>query len=371
MIDKISENTQNKKIVAIGLMSGTSMDGIDAAIIETDGINVTNNNQSISLPYTDDIRSQIKQAIINKSADSELEDELTKLNAKAVGQLINKYNLTEQQIDVIGYHGQTIFHDAANKKTIQVGNGRLLSQLTGINVVNDFRSNDVKNGGQGAPFAPLYHASLVKEQKLPAAIINIGGVGNISWIGDDNIIAFDTGPGNALIDDLIYEKTGKYFDKNGELASKGRVHNDIVDELMQNPFFDAKPPKSLDRQDFSSNLIKDLSTEDAAATLTAFTVASIAKAFEHVPQVPDNIYITGGGRHNGFMMELLAKETGKAIGSIEELGTDGDMVEAQAFAFLAVRSLYNMPLSLPSTTGVKTPLTGGVFYERSKVGTIG
>ena len=353
----------DKKYISIGLMSGTSMDGIDAAIITTDGESIYNFGESVAAAYDNATKELIRSAI-NETADiPKVEEELTRQHVKAVKLLLEKAGLSSSDIDVIGFHGQTIKHDPDNGITVQIGDGKLLAQLTGINVVNDLRSNDVKNGGQGAPLVPLFHKALVQDSdiSLPVAIVNIGGVANITYIDENNIIAFDTGPGNALIDDWILKNNAGSCDKNGQYASSGDIDEEILAELICHHYFDKVPPKSLDRNDFNNNLIDGLSLEDGAATLSAFTISSIIMAESHFPQKVKSWYVCGGGRHNDFIMNGLRATTEVEVNKIEDLGLDGDMIEAQAFAYLAVRSLKNMPLTLPSTTGVKKPVSGGIL----------
>ncbi|MCE3231962.1 MAG: anmK [Rickettsiaceae bacterium] len=349
-------------IKSLGLMSGTSLDGIDAAIIDTDGTSIENVGGSYSYTYEQPLREKLRGLLNGIGDKSEIERELTEKHAEVVKSLLIKANLKSSDIDVIGFHGQTILHAPEKGVTEQIGDGKLLAKLTGIKVVNDFRSNDVKNGGQGAPLVPLYHAALAANQAQPVAIVNIGGVGNVTWIGagENNITAFDTGPGNALIDDWVLHHNGASYDKGGMLASKGKVNKDILNKLLDHPYFAKHPPKSLDRNTFVNDLVTNLLPEDGAATLSAFTIQSIVRATLHFPKVPKAWYITGGGRHNDYIMTGLRKELNVPVYKIEELGYNGDMLEAEAFAFLAVRSLKDLPLTLPSTTGVKEPLTGGV-----------
>jgi len=354
----------NEKMVAIGLMSGTSMDGIDAAIITTDGKDVFDKGASCSFEYSDDFKNKIRGLILGSENQDEITKELTILHADAVHHLLKHANKTPEDIDVIGFHGQTIAHDPDNNYTLQIGDGRLLAELTGICVVNDMRKNDVLNGGQGAPLAPLYHAALAKNDELPIAILNIGGVSNVTWIGGvDDIIAFDTGPGNALIDDWVLKHKGIPYDKDGAIAASGAVDKNVLSELMSNSYFSIIPPKSLDRNHFHSDAANHLALADGAATLTQFTVESIVKSAEQFPEAANRWYVTGGGRHNATLMNGLREYLKKPILPIEELGCDGDMIEAEAWAFLAVRSIYGMPLSLPATTGVNKPLSGGVVFE--------
>jgi anhydro-N-acetylmuramic acid kinase len=354
----------NKTLTAIGLMSGTSLDGIDAAIIHTDGFTVKNIDITHSYQYTSEFRARMRGLLNGQGDEKAIENELTLLHADAVKALLNQSNLSPKDIDVIGFHGQTIKHAPELGITKQIGDGKLLAKLTGIKVVNDFRTNDVKNGGQGAPLVPLYHAALAAKEQLPIAIVNIGGVGNVTWVGESqNIVAFDTGTGNALIDDWVLKHNKVHYDKGGKIAAKGKIDTAILNKLLDHPYFTQKPPKSLDRNTFINTHIDSISPEDGAATLSAFTIQSIARAAEHFPKPANKWYITGGGRHNDFIMQGLASAINAPVLKIEDLGYNGDMLEAEAFAFLAVRSLYNLPLTLPSTTGVKVPLTGGVVCE--------
>lgn len=351
----------------IGLMSGTSLDGVDAALLVTDGMQVAERGMvSVSLPYTAECKASLR-AILAGSGDVLLaEQEITLHHAEAVRQLLEKAELKAADIDVIGFHGQTIVHRPEAHLTQQIGDASLLAELTGIDVVADFRRRDMAAGGQGAPLVPLYHAALVKDMPKPVAIVNIGGVANVTWIGEGegNILAFDTGPGNALIDDWVFGHTGQDYDEMGRLAANGAVHESVIMALMDNPFFDTTPPKSLDRNSFSIDSLKGLSAEDGAATLTVFTAMAIAKSCQHFADTPQKWLITGGGRHNVSLFKALkALLPGGSVETVDKYGLDGDMLEAEAFAFLAVRSLEGMVLSLPSTTGAIRAVTGGAFYR--------
>jgi anhydro-N-acetylmuramic acid kinase len=358
-----------KILKAIGLMSGTSLDGIDAAIIDTDGHSVSEVGANYSYQYEPAFKEEIRALFSGNGDVLKVEEKLTLLHADAVNNLLKKAGFAASNIDVIGFHGQTIKHAPEQGITQQIGDGKLLAAKTGIKVVNDFRTNDVKHGGQGAPLVPLYHAALVRNESLPVAIVNIGGVGNVTWIGGDNdLLAFDTGPGNALVDDWVLQHSGHAYDKNGEIAAKGKVNQEIVQRLLDNAYFAKIPPKSLDRNSFVNNIVDGLKLEDGAATLAAFTTKSIANSAQHFKVEPKKWYIAGGGRHNSYIMQGLQKEIGVPVLKIEELGHNGDMLEAEAFAFLAVRSLYNLPLSLPTTTGVREAITGGVLCEAYESG---
>jgi len=361
----------------IGLMSGTSLDGIDAALIETDGEAVAIPGPALAISYDADTRAMLRAALDDAIGVAkggpvpfsirEAERRSTEAHAAAVAALLAKAGLSPSDVALIGYHGQTIFHGPERRQTWQIGDGALLARLTGIDVVNDFRSADVKAGGQGAPLVPLYHAALVKEAKRfdpPVVVVNIGGVANVTYVGE-TILAFDTGPGNAPIDDWAFTHTGKPVDEDGRLARKGRVNDDMLNTMLQSAFFDRTPPKSLDRMDFSIDAVKGLSPEDGAATLTAFTAASLARAREHFPE-PANLWIVcGGGRLNPALMDELKKRVNAPVLSAEDAGWRGDFVEAEAFAYLAARSRKGLPLSLPTTTGVAQPMTGGQFHRKS------
>ncbi len=350
---------------AIGLMSGTSMDGIDAAIIETDGKDIARcrNYESITIPYDIDIKHKIKTSIQLGNSVGDLEEHLTKLHAQAVRSLLQKNKLSNDEIKVIGFHGQTLIHQPERKFTYQIGDGKLLAELTKIDVVNDFRSNDIKMGGQGAPLVPIFHRAIAIKLPKPIAIVNIGGVANVTWLGDnDEMLAFDTGAGNALIDDLVFKHTGKHYDNGGEIAERGKVDYNVLDILMKLSFFSKKPPKSLDRNEFASYVnqnIANMKLEDAAATLVAFTVSGIIRAEDYFPSKVKEFIITGGGRHNFNLMSQLRSLSRREVITIDSMGFDGDSLEAQAFAYLAVRSIKGLPISFPTTTGVLAPVIGG------------
>jgi anhydro-N-acetylmuramic acid kinase len=355
----------NKPLRAIGLMSGTSVDAIDAAIIETDGINIFSLGESFALPIDKELSKSIKN-LQNDTRDLlDIENQITKLHAETVKLLLKKSKLKPSDIDLIGFHGQTIIHAPNRGITQQIGDGSLLAELTNINVICDFRRRDVAAGGQGAPLAPLYHASLIKDLSKPIAVINIGGVSNITYINDnaEQIIAFDIGPGNALIDDFIFSRTGDTYDSNGNIAKSGVIHEKIVEKLLSNSFFNTPPPKSLDRNHFANNLVTGLNSNDGAATLTAFTAKAIAQCIKFLPQKPKLWLISGGGRHNKTLMQYLSNYIESEVQAIEALKINGDFIEAQAFGFLAVRSYYKLHLSLPTTTGVGRLVTGGAFYQ--------
>jgi anhydro-N-acetylmuramic acid kinase len=356
----------NKVYTAIGLMSGTSLDGIDAAMIRTDGQGHIERMGFVGIPYDDELRARLR-ACLGRRDDPDgavalAAAEMTRAHAAAVDWLLSKTGLAPREVHIIGFHGQTLHHDPANKFTWQVGNGAMLARLTGIDVINDFRSADVAAGGQGAPLLPLYHRALALQAglELPVAILNLGGVGNVTYIsGDDDMVAFDTGPGNALIDDWVKRHMDRDYDDNGMIARQGKVNEGVLQKLLSHPYFAMKPPKSLDRDAWDLLPLQMLSAADGAATLTAFTVQAAALALQHLPEAPRAWYVTGGGRHNGFIMEQLQRRVNAPVTSVDALSWDGDAMEAEGFAYLAVRSMMELPLSLPGTTGVPKPLTGG------------
>lgn len=347
------------------------MDGIDIALIETDGHAHIKRLGFLSNSHEPDLRDRLRQ-YLNQSARTPetkaVERDFTLVHAPLIQQLINQLDLSNEDIDIIGFHGQTIHHDPDRKITLQLGDGALLADETGINVVYDMRQADVQAGGQGAPLLPIYHRALTMNADLkhPVAIINIGGVGNITWIRGDDMVAFDTGPGNAMIDDWIQTHTDQTYDKNGEIAAQGQVDEAALNEFLSLPYFLKKYPKSLDRNDFIAKNINGLSIYDGAATLTEMTVQSIALAVSQCPEKPTALYITGGGRYNGFMMKRLNDVTALPVHSIDSLGWDGDSMEAEGFAYMAVRSLLGEPYSFPTTTGCPTPTVGGVLAKSSK-----
>lgn len=342
---------------AIGLMSGTSLDGVDVAYIETDGEAQVTTGPALTRPYDEGFRARLRAVLGGRGPVAAVEQELTLAHAEAVRALVAEHGIAA--VDVVGFHGHTILHRPDQRRTWQIGDGALLARLAGSAVVADFRSADVAAGGEGAPLAPLYHAALAGTLEKPIAVLNLGGVGNVTWIGEDEILAFDTGPANALIDDWALRHTGEACDRDGALARSGRVDEAHLGRFLTHPFFSRTPPKSLDRDDFAGFVPQALGPADGAATLTAMTAASVARALEHLPRPPRRWLVTGGGRHNPVLMAELARRLGAPVEAVEQAGWNGDALEAQAFAYLAVRSLEGLPLSLPGTTGVSTPMTGG------------
>jgi anhydro-N-acetylmuramic acid kinase len=367
-----------KGFTALGLMSGTSMDGVDAAILRSDGKKVFEHGPVFQLAYDDELRNVLRKAL--KAAAnwrggakplliSDAEEVITDAHIEAVNRLLERAGLEAKDIDFLGFHGQTVVHEPETHLSLQIGDAQALADQTGIDVVADFRSEDLAAGGEGSPLVPLYHQALAQglEGAKTIAVLNIGGVANVTLVGSDrkldSLMAFDTGPGNALIDDWMMANIGKPYDESGALASVGKVHGGLVEKLLRHPYFSQTPPKSLDRNAFSIDPIAPLSIEDGAATLAAFTAASVAHAVQHFGHEPDVWIVCGGGRHNAAIMKELSERLAGSVQLAEEVGWRGDDLEAEAFAFLAIRSFLGLPLSLPSTTGVPKPQTGGRLFR--------
>lgn len=355
---------------AVGLMSGTSADGIDAALIETDGEIAVQCGPTLSQPYDPAFRARLMAAYGRWDPTPEiawLEQQLTRRHAAAVASLLAAHSVTPQSVDVIGFHGQTLSHDAGQGRTRQIGDGPLLADLTGIDVVFDLRSADMAAGGQGAPLVPVYHQALAAGLPRPLAVVNIGGVANITYLPEaGGPIAFDTGPGNGLIDDWVSRLTGAGYDQDGALAAAGKVNRQRLAGWLTHAYFARPAPKSLDRKDFDGLDMDGLDLADGAATLAAFTAQSIAAALAHLPAPPATWLITGGGRHNPALMAMLGDAVPGPVRSVDQVGWDGDAVEAQAFAYMAVRSRRGLPLTFPGTTGVSRPTPGGRFAAASR-----
>ena len=357
---------------ALGLMSGTSMDGISVALVDTDGESVLTRGPAMTFPYNTEQRAAIGQAMaeargLKSRAErpgslAVTEIMLTELHAAAVSAFVRHQGIPRGDIEVVGFHGQTVLHRPDEGLTVQLGDGGLLAELTGLTVVHDLRARDVDAGGQGAPLVPVYHRALVAGiAQRPIAVVNIGGVANVTYIGsDETLIAFDTGPGNALLDDWMMKRAGVAYDRDGITAGDGKVDEAVLRFCLSHSFFSAAPPKSLDRNAFIWDVVEWMSLEDGAATLAAFTVASIARAREHFPDEPQLWIVAGGGRRNRTIMSGLAGLVQNAVAPAEAVGLDGDAVEAEAWGYLAVRALKGLPITYPGTTGVPKPMTGGV-----------
>lgn len=360
-------------MLAIGLMSGTSLDGIDAALIETDGEGHTRPIAFRSEPYSERTRQQLRDvtslALSYEKPRQSPEifaatEMLTRRHLLAVHQLMATAGVPLDHVKVVGFHGQTVAHRPDRGWTWQIGDGEAMAAALRLPVVADFRSADVGAGGQGAPLLPVYHRALLAETALPAAVLNLGGVGNITFISaDGSLVAFDTGPANGLVDDWMAAETGQAYDAGGAFAATGDIDRAVLATMLDTPWFDQPPPKSLDRADFSIAPARGLAPADGAATLTAFTAATVALALNHLPELPKRLIVAGGGRHNATMMAMLGDACQVPVEPIEALGQNGDSTEAEGFAYMAVRHLKGLPISFPGTTGVSQPLTGGQLFR--------
>ena len=365
---------------ALGMMSGTSMDGVDCALIETDGRDVVRFGPTGFMPYAEADRAVLRRALADAvgvadraarpGALAEAERLVTQRHAEAIELFLAEHAIARHSVDVVGFHGQTVLHRPERRLTLQIGDGAALAARVGIAVVADLRAADVAAGGQGAPLVPLYHQALVRAAGLeaPVLVVNIGGVGNVTYVPAEGApIACDTGPGNALLDDLMLARTGTPFDADGATAAAGAVDAVVLAQLMSHPFFAVRPPKSLDRNDFSGDAVAALATADAAATLVAFTARSIAAIVPHLPAPPRVAIVCGGGARNPTLLKELRQSFACPVSTADARGWSGDAIEAQAFAYLAVRSLDGLPVTVPTTTGVPRPLTGGVLWPARPV----
>jgi anhydro-N-acetylmuramic acid kinase len=367
---------------AIGLMSGTSYDGVDVALLDTDGEDIGRLGPTGYRPYSEQERAVIRRAIAaaanltDRAARpnilAEAEELVTDMHAEAVEAFLAANGMPPGEIAVVGFHGQTVLHRPDRGLTIQIGNGQALAQRLGIPVAYDFRAADVAAGGQGAPVVPVFHRAMVRmlSEPHPVAVLNVGGVANVTFIdGIADLVAFDTGPGNALIDDFLRLRTGQMQDDEGRIAAAGRVDEAAVARVLAHPFFARRPPKSLDRNEFrhwigEEGKLTDKSTEDGAATITAITVAAVARASEVLPRKPEAWIVAGGGTRNPTLMRMLSERLAPArVKTALDVGWSADALEAQAFAYLAVRALKQLPITFPATTGVPQPLTGGILVR--------
>ena len=358
-------------------MSGTSQDGVDVAMIETDGEVVTRFGPTAYRTYSKSERALLRSATAaavnltertaRPGALAEAEAMVNTAHAEAVETYLAANGIAPGEVTVIGFHGQTVLHRPEQHLTIQLGNGRVLADRLGIPVVYDFRAADVAAGGEGAPLAPVLHRALVRrlEREAPVAVLNVGGVANVTYIDGDDLIACDTGPGNALIDDFLRVRTGQLLDTDGRAAQAGAVDEAAIAKFLAHPFFAKPPPKSVDRNDFRSSLgaaFDDRSVEDGAATLTALTAASVARIVPLLPRAPKTWIVAGGGARNPTLLRMLAERVAPArVETAHDAGWSINSLEAQAFAYLAVRSLHGLPITFPGTTGVPRPLCGGVL----------
>ncbi len=364
---------------AIGLMSGTSMDGIDIALVTTDGEAIVRRGPSHGLSYDSGFRTRLKAALVMAGAIrhraerpenlARIERDLTLLHAVAVNDFLHAHGLTASDIDVIGFHGQTVLHRPDEGLTVQIGDGALLAAETGIDVIHDMRAADMVAGGQGAPLIPVYHqalaANLPRHLDGPVVFVNIGGISNLTFVGEDGqLSAFDSGPGNMLIDQWVEAHERGAFDAGGEIAAGGAVVPDLAARYLNHAFFTDNVRRSLDRGDFAPPAMGEVSLADGARTLAYITGAAILRCATHLPTRPKTYIVSGGGRLNPVVMgefSALAEQSGARVVSSDAVGLDGGAMEAEAWAYLAVRSLRGLPLTFPGTTGVREPVRGGVL----------
>ncbi|OLP56878.1 anhydro-N-acetylmuramic acid kinase [Rhizobium rhizosphaerae] len=369
-------------LTAIGLMSGTSLDGIDVALLRTDGLRVEARGPSLAVPYPPSFRRrlldglevarQIRLRFDRPGMLARLEQDLTALHAVAVQDFLHANSLTPGEIDVIGFHGQTVLHRPQEGLTVQIGDGGALARATGIRTVYDMRARDMEDGGQGAPLIPAYHAALAEalpaQLSRPVVFVNIGGISNLTFLGRDpgQLIAFDSGPGNTLIDQWVEAHTGAACDIDGRLAAAGKLDAGLIERYLAHPFFTGNHRRALDRNDFAPPEKGSLPLEAGARSLARVTAAAILASARHLPERVGTYVICGGGRHNPVILQDLrdlAGQEGAQVITAEDAGFDGDAMEAEAWAFLAVRALKGLPLTYPGTTGVSAPVTGGVVAE--------
>jgi anhydro-N-acetylmuramic acid kinase len=362
-------------VKAIGLMSGTSFDGVDVALVETDGERVTALGPTGYRAYTEPERDLLRQALADGALLHDRRSRpgilakadafVTRVHAETVEAFLAEERIDRTEIAIVGFHGQTVLHKPQDRLTVQIGDGAALARMLRIPVACDFRQADISAGGQGAPIVPVFHQAMARDlaHQHPIAVLNIGGVANITYVDGGDPIACDTGPGNALIDDFMRARIGAPYDNFGDVAATGRPDQAFIDRVLLHPFFDLKPPKSLDRNAFAfANIgLPHFSVPDGAATLSALTVQAVARILPHLPAIPRAWIVAGGGARNRTLMRMLAERLAPAsVETADAAGWSADALEAQAFAFLAVRCLHGQPLTFPSTTGVARPMTGGI-----------
>lgn len=364
-MDKVRD--KGAVIRALGAMSGTSLDGVDAAVVETDGVTIARFGAHDYASYDAEQQAVLRAAL--GQWDGPTLPPAQDVTMRAHTDLLARFT----GVDLVGFHGQTVAHAPRSRGTLQLGDGAALADSLGVPVVWDFRSADVQLGGEGAPLAPFFHFACAKWIKAtgPVAFLNLGGVGNITWVDprhdrpetEGALLAFDTGPANAPVNDLVQARLGLPFDKDGAIAARGTVENGALELFLAEPYFARMPPKSLDRNDFAEmvQLVNELSDADAAATLTAMCAAGVVEAMQHCPSPPTRVLVCGGGRHNPVLMRMLEVSLDCPVEAVEAVGLNGDMLEAQAFAYLAVRVARGLPTSCPGTTGVRAAVGGGTL----------
>ena len=364
--DRERERDRANAVWALGTMSGTSLDGVDAALLQTDGQTIFDFGATAYRPYSEAERGVLRAALGRWPGEAGVAT-AAEIVENAHAELLARFT----GVDLVGFHGQTLAHDPRGRGTHQAGSGAVLAEALGLPVVWDFRSTDVMLGGQGAPFAPFYHHACVRRLSgaAPVAILNLGGVSNVTWVDpaiaephlEGACLAFDCGPANAPINDLVQDRIGLSHDDGGAIAALGEADGDILARFMEHPYFSVAPPKSLDRNEFRS-LVKEvahLRDADAVATLTAAVAAAVRRGVDHFPRPVSEMLVTGGGRLNRTLMQMLADAVPCPVLPVEARGLNGDMLEAQAFAYLAVRVMRRLPTSAPSTTGVSAAVAGG------------
>lgn len=375
-------------IRALGLMSGTSMDGVDVAMIDTDGESAVQQGPASYRPYTDAERRLLRAALQEArgladrrqrpGALGPAEEMVTRAHAEAIEIFLGEHGVARASVGVVGFHGQTVLHRPEARLTVQIGDGPALARACGLPVVYDLRAADVAAGGQGAPLVPVYHRALVAQARragrdLPAriAVLNLGGVANVTLLDETGrLMATDAGPANALVDDFVRERRGAPYDADGALAAAGRIDERVLARLLDNAFFDRPAPKSLDRDAFANRLLDHAGDADGAATLTAFSARALARLLPHLPARPELWIACGGGARNPTLLRMIAEAVAAPILRADALGWSADAMEAQAFAYLAVRALRGLPLTYPETTGVPQPMTGGVRVEPGDVASL-
>jgi anhydro-N-acetylmuramic acid kinase len=360
----------------LGFMTGTSLDAVDMAVLETDGEAILGfgpaGERKLSAATRSVVEAATKAALQwpwDAPRPSVFEDAaraIAEEHLVAARSFMAEYGLTAADLDLAGFHGQTVLHQPANAertvgRTVQLGDAQRVADGLGIPVAHDFRSADVAAGGQGAPLAPIYHEALVRWSRLelPVAVLNLGGVGNVTLVGDGPLEAFDTGPANGMIDLLVQARTGARCDLNGDLARVGTVDEAVLAAYLDHPYFRRTGAKSLDRFDFSLDPVAALSLEDAATTLTAFAAETVAIGLRSRHEAPRRVIVCGGGRHNPVLMAEIARRSSIPVATAEDVGWRGDSIEAEAFAYLAARTARGLPISFPGTTGVAAPMVGG------------
>lgn len=351
----------------LGMISGTSADGIDVAALHTDGDTIQTLGASATYEFRAETRRSIRQVLGSGAISQDLVDAVTSDHVEAARKFLDEHAISTRHVRALGFHGQTVLHRPSEGISLQIGDGKKLAETLSIDVVDQFRIQDVQAGGQGAPIAPIFHAALMRGGPLPSVMVNIGGIANITWFDGDRILAFDTGLGNARLDDWMRQRAGLEYDEDGSHASSGAVNDEILRSALTHQFYDQNPPKSLDRDEIMIAGLDGMTLEDGAATLAAITADTISRASRFIPSQPHRWIIAGGGRHNRAIMNRLRQKLGNVVAA-EELGVNGDGVEAYLIAYLAARKLSDLPSTFPSTTGVEVPTVCGVLRSFNVAG---